>query len=73
MYVVTNALIVVIVIIISICRTFDVGHLENTKQVPKVISQEVRAAYPGSYSRYTDFPDENKKVVQAEFLVRTIF
>ena len=65
--------IVVIVIIISICSTFDAGHPEKTKQVVRIVSQEVRQHYPGPYSRYTDFPKDNKDVIQAEFLVSKIF
>ncbi|XP_078167525.1 uncharacterized protein LOC144562216 [Carex rostrata] len=50
------------------CRTFDAGHPEKTKQVAKIISQEVRQAYLGPYSRYTNFSDRNKEFIQAEFL-----
>ena len=65
--------IVVIVIIISICSTFDAGHPDKTKQVVRIVSQEVRQHYPGPYSRYTDFPKKTKDVIHAEFLVSTIF
>ncbi|XP_078153705.1 uncharacterized protein LOC144548868 [Carex rostrata] len=40
----------------------------ETKDVTKIISQEVRNNYPSPYSRYTDFPKDNKDVIQAEFL-----
>ena len=62
-----------VVIIIPICRTFDAGHPEKTKQVAKVISQTVRQNYPGPYYRYTDFPKDNKDVIQEEFLVSKSF
>ena len=62
-----------IVIIISICRTFDAEHPEKTKQVNRIISQEVHQNYPGPYSRYTDFPKDSKDIIQAEFLVTKIF
>ena len=67
------ALIVVIVIIIFICRTFDAGHSEKTKDVAKIISQEVRNNYPGPYYRYNDFPQNTKDIIEAEFLVTKIF
>jgi hypothetical protein len=63
----------VIVIIFSICRAFDAGHPEKTKDVAKIISQEVRNNYPGPYYRYTDFPQDTKDVIETEFLVTKIF
>ena len=62
-----------IVIIISICSTFDAGHPEKTKKVVSIVSQEVRNNYPGPYTRYTDFPKDNKDTIKAEFLVSKIF
>ena len=52
-----------IIIIIFICRTFDVGHPEKTKQVNRIISQEVRQNYPGPYSQYTDFLKDSKDII----------
>ena len=61
-----------IVIIICICSTFDAGHPDKTKQVVIIVSQEVRNNYPGPYTRYTDFSQNNKDTIKAEFLVSKI-
>ncbi|XP_078157321.1 uncharacterized protein LOC144553107 isoform X2 [Carex rostrata] len=49
-------------------RLFDAGDSKKTKQVAKIISQEVRTNYHGPYYRYTDFPKTSKEVIEAEFL-----
>ncbi|XP_078167089.1 uncharacterized protein LOC144561865 [Carex rostrata] len=49
-------------------KTFDAGHSEKTKDVAKIISQEVRNNYPGPYYKYNDFPQDTKDIIEAEFL-----